>query len=861
MRGRDGLHMFKNGSFGGNWIEIGSPHRILSDSHGWSDAARYSTIRFGALRAGIKRLDLVARSYDGIHTYRWEQRLSTWIELVPAHTSQRPFADTSEMTDWTRPQYYTTIQLADVDGDGISELVARGASGLLTYRWNEEQHAWSKASGPSVLDGAGFEDESSYSTIQTADLHGNGKQELIVRAPGGVQTLEWSGGDWHVLDASNLFSDQTGSTSPRYFNTIQVGSDTTTGNRWLIGLTAGSQGGSTGAIALSRWHDGSSPGWGQPVVINLPGGGWDQESQYLTLRAADLDGDGKVEVMARAPDGLHVFTRQGRDQEWKELSTLAALSDANGFALRSTYFTIRPLRINLNGTPTDAIVARSPTGVDTYILRNARWLPVRQTYQHFPPWANTDQAAIYVAISQKVESTSDIRSIYDDLDKESHWYGDYQQIKALTCSGTAAYCADFAVVQTQLANEALYVNDLYSFFKTNVGLLGPGSSGYLGQASANIQQVVSTLSISASNTFSLNLFSMITSMIGDIVGAVAGPAGAAIEVASSILSEASSLTDPGPPNFNVAVSQLFNTLEQQQSNAIGVNACYQTDYLTDWSLMEPVGSGIQNNTIMWTPTEQAVATTAANKSLHLFVWKNLAPTGMSFSSIVGTGSGPGITGCDDQNNWNPYCLVWDRWLYHGVMIRWNIGALVSGNSVNHTALDELTGSGGLSDPVHFGQNYTSMVYGKDGWDFSGTPSCYLQSCPDYSSRTPCGPGCGIVTDLGPQVPHESIEQALDATEALYRELDSEQHQPADQRDFLVPLAAAVEKLQKAAQSGKTSQVTSADEFIQLFILRVRNSTASLRGESGAGSRLGQAYRTRSLLVLPQISTADLSPDR
>jgi hypothetical protein len=150
-------------------------------------------------------------------------QVSKWVELMPA-SSARPLADRSDTTDWTLPQYYTTILLGDVDGDGIAELVARGAAGVETYRWQEEQREWVRISGPSILSEESFNDESSYATVQMADLHGDGKQLLVVRAASGVQTFEGKGGDWHLLNASALFSDDSGNRLPNHFRTFQVAS-------------------------------------------------------------------------------------------------------------------------------------------------------------------------------------------------------------------------------------------------------------------------------------------------------------------------------------------------------------------------------------------------------------------------------------------------------------------------------------------------------------------------------------------------------------------------------------------------------------------------------------------------------------
>jgi hypothetical protein len=37
---------------------------------------------------------------------------------------------------WDQPQYYTTIQTADIDGDGAAELIARAAAGITGFKYD-----------------------------------------------------------------------------------------------------------------------------------------------------------------------------------------------------------------------------------------------------------------------------------------------------------------------------------------------------------------------------------------------------------------------------------------------------------------------------------------------------------------------------------------------------------------------------------------------------------------------------------------------------------------------------------------------------------------------------------------------------
>ena len=101
--------------------------------------------------------------------------------------------DLSDAHGWNQPQYYRTIQTADLDGNGKADLIARGRAGLHTYRWG--QHGWT-AVGPvlsNLSDASGFNQPQYYRTIQTADLDGNGKAELLARTGAGIAVYQWDG--------------------------------------------------------------------------------------------------------------------------------------------------------------------------------------------------------------------------------------------------------------------------------------------------------------------------------------------------------------------------------------------------------------------------------------------------------------------------------------------------------------------------------------------------------------------------------------------------------------------------------------------------------------------------------------------
>jgi hypothetical protein len=108
---------------------------------------------------------------------------------------------------WTDPSQYSTIQLADVTGDGQDELIARNSDGLEIWRFDKSIGEWRPAVGadghPEVLTDfrSPLPDEPAdshgtnpmvYSTIQAARVVGNGSESVVAQFPDGTHTYDYA---------------------------------------------------------------------------------------------------------------------------------------------------------------------------------------------------------------------------------------------------------------------------------------------------------------------------------------------------------------------------------------------------------------------------------------------------------------------------------------------------------------------------------------------------------------------------------------------------------------------------------------------------------------------------------------------
>jgi hypothetical protein len=333
-------------------VTLPQQYPTWSDGMGWNEPQQYRTIQLADID-GDGRAELIGRGSKGIEVYHWNEETHLWDAVSQAG----PFADAD---GWTAPDRYSTIQLADLDGDGKAELIGRGSKGIEVWSWNVATHKWD-----ALGQGGPFADWTApeyYSTIQCADIDGDGKEELIGRGSNGLQTYHWNKAT-HVWSAHGQtgrgpLTDAEGwAAGPQYYSTIQLGDIDGDNKAELIARSGG-------GLMTFRW-DGK---WTQ--VSFLPGdfadsGGWWGQQYYSSLQLADINGDGKAELIARSWDGLLVAAWHDKDWHFGPASdTRTVFADAAGWSAAASYLTIQCADINGDGKA--EIIGRTPAGLVAY---------------------------------------------------------------------------------------------------------------------------------------------------------------------------------------------------------------------------------------------------------------------------------------------------------------------------------------------------------------------------------------------------------------------------------------------------------------------------------------------------------------
>jgi MYXO-CTERM domain-containing protein len=314
-----------------------------SDALGWDDPARWTTIRMGDID-GDGQADVCGRGPDGVDCH------------LGAAAGFGAALDGPGLTDaggWVHPQYYGTFRMADVNGDGLADLCMRGAAGFRCYRSNGAGFE-----APFVLadlsDGSGWDVTQRYGTIRMADVDGDGSADLCALDADGVRCWRSLGDGFDAPFAGPAWSQDSGWGLVQYWSTLRLVDVDGDGRADLCARAA----------AGFRCHLSTGAGFG--AAIDGPAwsddSGWADHANYATIRMADLDGDGSADVCARANAGIRCHRWEGAG--FGAAITGPELSDTAGWNRFRYYSTIRLADVTGDGRAD--LCARASTGMLCY---------------------------------------------------------------------------------------------------------------------------------------------------------------------------------------------------------------------------------------------------------------------------------------------------------------------------------------------------------------------------------------------------------------------------------------------------------------------------------------------------------------
>lgn len=332
----------------------------LSDELGWDRPARYGTIRMGDVD-GDGKADLCARDGDGVQC---------WPSTGDGFAAAIVGPALSDANGWDAEQYFGTIRLADVDGDGKDDLCARAADGFSCWRSHgdgfDEPFTLTELS-----DANGFDVPSRFGTIRMADLDADARVDVCARTDVGMRCWPSTGTSFGAAIEGPAWSDDAGFGRVEYWSTIRlVDLDADRHADLCVRTSTGMQ-----------CHLGDGAGFGDATLGPAwsDESGWSDYANYATIRWADLDADGDLDVCARANAGMRCAAWQ--DGAFGEPVEGPALSDDTDWHSMARFGTLRFVdldadgRGDLCGRGVDGISCWRSTGAifDTMALFGPEW--------------------------------------------------------------------------------------------------------------------------------------------------------------------------------------------------------------------------------------------------------------------------------------------------------------------------------------------------------------------------------------------------------------------------------------------------------------------------------------------------------
>jgi hypothetical protein len=261
----------------------------MRDDNGWGSPHYYATIRTGDVD-GDGLADVCARhSKNGYQCWR-----STGSDF-------EHYANADGYTNddgWTDPSYYTTFRLLDVDGDGRDDVCARGPDGF-DCRLSTGTGFGAAIEGPNWTDDSGFNRAMYYGTIRTGDLDADGRDDVCIRVAAGFRCYLSNGQGFDTFETMADFSNDGGWDDMTYWSTLRLADYDGDGRDDVC------------ARYYSGWKclKSTDSGFGaREDVRSLPvTGGWDDPTNYATIRVGDVNGDGADDFCARANAGMRCF--------------------------------------------------------------------------------------------------------------------------------------------------------------------------------------------------------------------------------------------------------------------------------------------------------------------------------------------------------------------------------------------------------------------------------------------------------------------------------------------------------------------------------------------------------------------------
>lgn len=341
--------------FTGNDFDLGNAWTIddLSDANGFDQETRYSTIRTGDIN-GDGLMDLCARAAAGVRC---------WVSTGTGFSAAIEGPEWSDAAGWNALQHASSFRLADINGDGKDDFCALDASGWICYL-STGTGVGARVNGPEWSSSNGWNQPYYYGTIRMGDLNGDGRADVCARGAAGMWCALSSGTSFEPMFAGPLWSDAAGFTDVAYWNTIRMVDFDNDGRADLCARTA------SGVECYRYTQNGFGPAIAGPQLSDALG--WKDMDNASTIRFADIDGDGDLDLCARANAGIRCWRYDG--EGWENQVNGPDWNETSGWSDFRLYTTIHFGDLDHNGKAD--LCGRTMDGVQCHLSTGDGFGPV-----------------------------------------------------------------------------------------------------------------------------------------------------------------------------------------------------------------------------------------------------------------------------------------------------------------------------------------------------------------------------------------------------------------------------------------------------------------------------------------------------
>ena len=148
-----------------------------------SSPAYYETLGGAGNFDGAGPSEVFARTADGLRSYSY-----AGLGAGAPWTALPTLAAVGGAASSVQPGEWGSIRTGDINDDQRDEVLALDANGLEAYSYQPSSKAWSQLPGTLGLTGEWLTNPEYYSTIRVGDVNGDGKDDVIARGPFGIRT-------------------------------------------------------------------------------------------------------------------------------------------------------------------------------------------------------------------------------------------------------------------------------------------------------------------------------------------------------------------------------------------------------------------------------------------------------------------------------------------------------------------------------------------------------------------------------------------------------------------------------------------------------------------------------------------------